>query len=192
MVAPQQVQTRPQAQQNVQRQPGAAPIVSAPITSTTTPGTGGRVAGGVGGQGISGMKAQQEIGVAGAKENIQVQGQRAQSFNKILDEEVRPQAQAGDTVSSVRKQQFQIFERPGVDTNKLFGLLSRPIIIKTVIIATIQRPLFSNKVLYTFIGKTPTIKSNMKKNIITLFEKLLGNFPTHRIKAPKQPINNDS
>lgn len=111
------VTTRPQ--QNV---PGAAPIVSAPITTTTTPGTGGRVAGGVPGGGISGMKAQQEIGVAGAKENIQVQGARAQSFNKILDEEVRPQAQAGDTVSSVRKQQFAIFDRPGIDSNKLFGL----------------------------------------------------------------------
>ena len=122
MVAPQQVQTRPQAQQNVQRQPGAAPSVSAPIVSTTPQGTGGRVQGGVPGGSISGMKAQQEIGVAGAKENIQVQGQRAQSFNKILDEEVRPQAQAGDTVSSVRKQQFAIFDRPGIDTNKIFGL----------------------------------------------------------------------
>ena len=110
------VTNRPQ--QNVQVTPG----VSAPITTTATPGAGGRVAGGVSGQGISGMKSQQEIGVAGAKENIQVQGQRAQSFNKILDEEVRPQAQAGDTVSSVRKQQFAIFDRPGVDSNKIFGL----------------------------------------------------------------------
>jgi hypothetical protein len=112
---------------------GTAPAVvqpprpGAPITTPGMPGTGGRVGGGVSTAGgvaapISGLKAQQEIGVAGAKENIQVQGARAQSFNKILDEEVRPQAQAGDTVSSVRKQQFALFDRPGVDTNKLFGL----------------------------------------------------------------------
>ena len=111
---------------------GTAPAVQPPrpgtsITTPAMPGTGGRVGGGVSTAGgvaapISGLKAQQEIGVAGAKENIQVQGARAQSFNKILDEEVRPQAQAGDTVSSVRKQQFALFDRPGVDSNKLFGL----------------------------------------------------------------------
>jgi hypothetical protein len=68
------------------------------------------------------MKVQQEVGKAGAIENIQVQGARSKAFNDILDTEVRPQAQAGDTVSSVRKQQFAIFDRPGVDSNKLFGL----------------------------------------------------------------------
>lgn len=51
-----------------------------------------------------------------------VAGERTQSFNKILDEEVRPQAQAGDTISSIRKQQFQIFNRPGVDASKIFGI----------------------------------------------------------------------
>jgi hypothetical protein len=102
-------QERNQAQQRLQQASGG-------VT------TGGRVDGGVSTTSISGLKTGQEIGKAGALENIQVQGARAQSFNKILDEEVRPQAQAGDTVSSVRKQQFAIFDRPGVDANKLFGL----------------------------------------------------------------------
>jgi len=121
-VTPQGNVVAPRPQQNVQNVQGNAPIVSAPITTTATPGVGGRVAGGVSGQGISGMKAQQELGVTAGKENIQVQGQRAQSFNKILDEEVRPQAQAGDTVVQTRKQQFAIFDRPGIDANRLFGL----------------------------------------------------------------------
>ena len=77
---------------------------------------------GAGGATPAARVAGTEISVAGAKENIQVQGARSQAFNKILDEEIRPQAQAGDTVSSVRKQQFALFDRPGVDSNKLFGL----------------------------------------------------------------------
>jgi len=48
--------------------------------------------------------------------------EKGQGVIKAMDEEIRPQAQAGDTVSSVRKQQFAIFDRPGVDANKLFGL----------------------------------------------------------------------
>jgi hypothetical protein len=117
------VTNRPQPNvQTVQTVQGGAPVVSAPITTTATPGVGGRVAGGVSGQGISGMKAQQEIGVAGAKENIQVQGQRAQSFNKHIDETITPEAVNGDTVSSLRKQQFNLFNRPDVDPSKIFGI----------------------------------------------------------------------
>ena len=71
---------------------------------------------------VAELQRQREIAKKQAEENIQVSGKRSESFNKILDEEVRPQAQAGDTVSSVRKQQFAIFDRPGVDSNKLFGL----------------------------------------------------------------------
>lgn len=63
-----------------------------------------------------------DVGVARQRAGIEVGQARSQSFNKILDEEVRPQAQAGDTVSGVRKQQFAIFDRPGVDMNKIFGL----------------------------------------------------------------------
>jgi hypothetical protein len=61
-------------------------------------------------------------GTAALATGEKLRGERSQAMNKVLDEEVRPQAQAGDTVSSVRKQQFAIFDRPGVDANKLFGL----------------------------------------------------------------------
>jgi len=84
------------------------------------PGTTGTQ--GVPGVGIAQQKQNLEVQTAREKEGIQVAGARSQTFNKILDEEVRPQAQAGDTVSSTRKQQFAIFDRPGVDMNKIFGL----------------------------------------------------------------------
>ena len=51
-----------------------------------------------------------------------VGGARSEAFNKILDEEVRSQAQQGDTIVNTRKQQFQIFNRPGINVDKLFGL----------------------------------------------------------------------
>jgi hypothetical protein len=63
-----------------------------------------------------------DVAKAGAIENIQTQGARSVAFNKILDDEIRPAAAAGDTVSGIRKQQFQMFERPGVDANKIFGI----------------------------------------------------------------------
>lgn len=96
---------------------GGAPVVGAPAVGAPAVG-----APAVGGTSPARFRQGLEIGTAAAKENIQVQGARSQSFNKILDEEVRPQAQAGDTVSSARKQQFAIFDRPGIDANKLFGL----------------------------------------------------------------------
>lgn len=68
------------------------------------------------------QKQSTELGTAAGKEEIQVGGKRSESFNKILDEEVRPQAQQGDTIVNTRKQQFQIFNRPGVDMDKIFGL----------------------------------------------------------------------
>ena len=68
------------------------------------------------------QQAALNVGVSQQRAGIEVGQARTQSFNRILDEEVRPQAQAGDTVSSVRKQQFAIFDRPGVDMNKIFGL----------------------------------------------------------------------
>jgi len=68
------------------------------------------------------LKREGAISEAAAKENIQVAGKRSESFNKILDEEVRPQAQAGDEISSLRKQQFKLFDRPGVDSSKIFGI----------------------------------------------------------------------
>jgi len=112
------LQAAPAGQPAPQAAPSAAPAVG---------GTGGRVAGGAGGQPLPGespaaFRKRMDIGTAAAKENIQVQGARAQSFNKILDEEVRPEAQKGDTIVSIRKQQFAMFDRPGIDANKLFGL----------------------------------------------------------------------
>lgn len=61
-------------------------------------------------------------GTAALATGEKLRGERSQALNKVLDEEVRPQAQAGDTVSSVRKQQFAMFNRPDVDMNKIFGL----------------------------------------------------------------------
>jgi hypothetical protein len=90
-----------------------APTINAPVAPTAyMPG----------GNTIAGREQAQAINKRQLEENIQVGGKRTESFNKILDEEVRPQAQAGDVVSNVRKQQFAIFDRPGVDANKLFGL----------------------------------------------------------------------
>jgi hypothetical protein len=78
--------------------------------------------GGGGGATPAQREANLAINKKQAEENINVAGVRSQAFNKILDEEIRPQAQNGDVVSSVRKQQFTMFERPGVDANKIFGL----------------------------------------------------------------------
>jgi len=111
-------------QPTVQGQPTqAGPVAPRPMAQTApAAGGAGQRVGGMGGA----TPAQREANLATqqkqAAENIQVAGARSQSFNKILDEEVRPQAQAGDTVSSVRKQQFAMFDRPGVDSNKIFGL----------------------------------------------------------------------
>ena len=61
-------------------------------------------------------------GTAALESGQKLATERGQGVIKAMDEEIRPQAQAGDTVSSVRKQQFAIFDRPGVDANKIFGL----------------------------------------------------------------------
>ena len=61
-------------------------------------------------------------GVSALRTGEGLRKERSSAMNKVLDEEVRPQAQAGDTVSAVRKQQFAIFDRPGIDPNRLFGL----------------------------------------------------------------------
>ena len=72
-------------------------------------------------QGQPGM-AMPAGGTAALATGEKLRSERSQAMNKVLDEEVRPQAQAGDTVSAVRKQQFAIFDRPGIDPNRLFGL----------------------------------------------------------------------
>lgn len=90
---------------------GAVPGLPAGAGTQTVPGSG-----------IAQQKANLAIQEAQQKEGIQVAGARSQAFNKILDEEVRPQAQQGDTIVSTRKQQFQIFDRPGVDSSRIFGI----------------------------------------------------------------------
>ena len=49
-------------------------------------------------------------------------GQRGQNVDKVIDTEYREQANAGDIVSNTRKQQFAIFDRPGINSDRLFGL----------------------------------------------------------------------
>lgn len=99
------------AQQQVQQLSGASQGLPAGAGTQAVPGAG-----------YTQQKANIELQTAREKEGIQVAGQRSQAFNKILDEEVRPQAQQGDTIVSTRKQQFQIFDRPGVDASKIFGI----------------------------------------------------------------------
>jgi len=99
-----------------QRPPVAeAPAVGAPATQVPAaqPGAPAAQPGAPAapGQTIAGREAAQQTGI-----------KRTESFNKILDEEVRPDGQKGDTISARRKQQFEIFDRPGVDMNKIFGI----------------------------------------------------------------------
>jgi hypothetical protein len=56
------------------------------------------------------------------KANIEIGTKRSESFNKHIDENITPDAVNGDSISSTRKQQFAIFDRPGVDAGKIFGI----------------------------------------------------------------------
>lgn len=85
-----------------------APAAGAPATQVPAAQPGAPAAPG---QTIAGRESAQQTGI-----------KRTESFNKILDEEVRPDGQKGDTISARRKQQFEIFDRPGVDMNKIFGI----------------------------------------------------------------------
>jgi hypothetical protein len=49
-------------------------------------------------------------------------GVRGQTVDKVIDTEYREEARAGDIVSNTRKQQFAIFDRPGINSDRLFGL----------------------------------------------------------------------
>ena len=65
---------------------------------------------------------QDELRKAAGVENIQVAGKRSESFNKYLDETIAPESISANNIVDTRKQQFAILKRPGIDTNKLFGL----------------------------------------------------------------------
>ena len=69
-------------------------------------------------------KAPIEVDVAKQKEDISVKGKRSEAFNKHVDENVSPDAIAGDVISKIRKDQFEMFKRPGVDAGKIFGIAS--------------------------------------------------------------------
>jgi hypothetical protein len=71
---------------------------------------------------LEGIKTQEDIRRATATENIQVAGKRSESFNKYLDETIAPESISANNIVDIRKQQFAILKRPGIDTNKLFGL----------------------------------------------------------------------
>jgi hypothetical protein len=104
-------QEKAAAQQRVQQLSGAIQGLPAGAGTQAVPGGG-----------VAQQKSNLAIQEAQQKEGIQVAGARSQAFNKILDEEVRPQAQQGDTIVNTRKQQFAIFDRPGVDASKIFGI----------------------------------------------------------------------
>jgi hypothetical protein len=69
-------------------------------------------------------KAPIEVDVAKQKEDITVKGKRSEAFNKHVDENISPDAIAGDVISKTRKDQFDMFRRPGVDAGKIFGIAS--------------------------------------------------------------------
>lgn len=63
-----------------------------------------------------------ELNKAAGVENIQVAGKRSENFNKYLDETIAPESISANNIVDIRKQQFAILKRPGIDANKLFGL----------------------------------------------------------------------
>ena len=70
------------------------------------------------GQGEAGLLKKTEQ----VKTDVGVAGKRSESFNKHVDENVTPDAMNGSDISSIRKQQFATFDRPGVDAGKIFGI----------------------------------------------------------------------
>lgn len=105
-VVPQQAQVTPQPQ--AIRPAPAVPGVGRPAGGLTTP--------------VGQLQVQQSLGKTAGEAQIGVAKERSQSYNEYLDKELAPQAENGNTVVSVRKQQFAIFDRPGIDANKIFGL----------------------------------------------------------------------
>jgi len=89
---------------------------------TTNAGGGGGVRVGGGGGSPADVALNTELRGEAAKKDIQVQGARSESFNKYVDETITPDAINGDSISSTRKQQFELFNRPGVDVGKIFGV----------------------------------------------------------------------
>ena len=77
---------------------------------------------GLGGNTPAAVTANLDLAKKQQEENINIAGKRSESFNKHIDETITPEAVNGDTVSSLRKQQFNLFNRPDVDPSKIFGI----------------------------------------------------------------------
>jgi hypothetical protein len=71
---------------------------------------------------IASLKQQKEISTRAAEEGIKVQGKRSEGYNDYLDKEVAPESGNGAKIAQVRRNQFNIFNRPGVNADKIFGL----------------------------------------------------------------------
>ena len=124
--------TQPQPTVQTPARPMAAPVTQqpqTPVAPTTMAGSrpagvpyaGARPSGGLNAP-IGQLQTQQALGKTAGEAQIGIAKERSQSYNEYLDKELAPQAENGGTVVSIRKQQFGIFDRPGIDANKLFGL----------------------------------------------------------------------
>jgi hypothetical protein len=71
---------------------------------------------------ISQLKQQRELGTKAGEAQIGIQQKRSENYNKYLDEEIGQEARKADSIAQERRRQFQIFDRPGVDADKIFGL----------------------------------------------------------------------
>jgi hypothetical protein len=180
-VAPtQQVARPPQA-------PVQQPVASQQLPVSRPPTVGvpgvGRPGGGLTTP-IGALQTQQSLGKTAGEAQIGIAKERSQSYNEYLDKELAPQAENGNTVVSVRKQQFAIFDRPGIDANKIFGLYNaaqeNPSDQKYSIIRDIFGGIFKPEIEVSQrlaqLNLTPTEKSaleeynlaNQKINVATL------------------------
>ena len=96
----------PQARPQVQPQQPAAVGYQSPTVAVGVPQPGAQ-----GNMPVYQQKIQSERGA-----------KRGEGVDKVIDTEYREEARAGDIVSNTRKQQFAIFDRPGINSDRLFGL----------------------------------------------------------------------
>jgi len=114
------------------------------------------------------QKKQAELNLAAGKENIQVAGKRSESFNKHIDDTITPDAVNGDSISTTRKQQFALFDRPGVDAGKIFGIANgagaapgdqRWTMFRDILLGKVSEPADQIKQRAAALGLNPTEQS---------------------------------
>jgi len=114
------------------------------------------------------QKKQAELNLAAGKENIQVAGKRSESFNKHIDDTITPDAINGDSISTTRKQQFALFDRPGVDAGKIFGIANgagaapgdqRWTMFRDILLGKVSEPADQIKQRAAALGLNPTEQS---------------------------------